>query len=137
MCEKTFFIVLSFRRLVFALALRGLKYNICFDPILIPNSLPPDPPWSVARVVSGMETLGPAPRPSCRGDCSHCPGNLRTRGCVMIVSARLNIFFPRSRISRFTFETFTQICIRTQSVEMIPMIQGKLCTLYALCAAAA
>ena len=52
---------------------------------------------------------GPAPRPSCRGDCSHCPGNLSTRGCVMFVSARLNIFFPRSRISRFTFETFTQI----------------------------
>ena len=60
MCKKTFFIVLSFRRLVFALALRGLKYNICFDPILIliPNSVHPDAPWSVARVVSGMDWDG-------------------------------------------------------------------------------
>ena len=44
--------------LLFAIALRGLKYNICFDPILIPNSLHPDPPWSVARVVSGMDWDG-------------------------------------------------------------------------------
>ena len=60
------------------------------------NSKPTASGCSLVGGESGeMGHSGPPPRlHPCRGDCSYCPGNLSTRGCVIIVSARLNIFFP-------------------------------------------
>ena len=85
------------------------------------NSKPTASGCSLVGGESGeMGHSGPAPRLNpCRGDCSYCPGNLSTRGFVIIVSA----FSSQRNIKIYFWNIHTNMHQDPiQSVEMILML---------------